>query len=265
MLSAAFDVEALLWRAAPTAQELEQVTLSWLRQMIGLPETFSGIIDDPASVSTLDAVAAAREGMNLGVREDAMSERTDLLLLRVYAPEQGHSSIEKWAIALGPGQRSLRKIFVDVEFRMDSAALASAAHADRAAGHLPFCVVAASALPRRRASIPYLHSLNCASASGSGSMSIPLLPTPLQSLQSCVIFLMTPSRLSHSCSTRTSGVSRSLACRSFIHGEWTCCIASCTCARITPHTAVILFGAMEKHRPDRRCRGFRRVAADELR
>lgn len=70
MLSAAFAVKALLWRAAPAAQELEEVTLSWLRQMIGLPETFSGIIYDTASVSTLHAIAAAREGLNLRVRED---------------------------------------------------------------------------------------------------------------------------------------------------------------------------------------------------
>jgi glutamate/tyrosine decarboxylase-like PLP-dependent enzyme len=61
MLSAAFDVKALLWRAAPAAQELEEVVLSWLRQMIGLPEAFSGIIYDTASVSPLHAIAAARE------------------------------------------------------------------------------------------------------------------------------------------------------------------------------------------------------------
>ncbi|HLL77174.1 MAG TPA: pyridoxal-dependent decarboxylase [Pyrinomonadaceae bacterium] len=142
MLSAAFDVKALLWRAAPAAQELEEVALSWLRQMIGLPENFSGIIYDTASVSTLHAVAAAREGLNLRVREDGMSGRADLPLLRVYASEQSHSSVEKCVITLGLGQRSLRKIAADAEFRMDSAALARAVEEDRAAGHLPFCVVA---------------------------------------------------------------------------------------------------------------------------
>src|ERR687894_461377 len=76
MLSAAFDVKALLWRGAPAAQELEEVTLSWLRQMIGLPDTFSGIIYDTASVSTLHAIAAAREGLDLRVRADGMSGRT---------------------------------------------------------------------------------------------------------------------------------------------------------------------------------------------
>jgi aromatic-L-amino-acid decarboxylase len=142
MLSAAFDVKALLWRAAPAAQELEEVALSWLRQMIGLPDTFSGIIYDTASVSTLHAIAAAREGLDLCVREDGMSGRTDLPLLRVYASEQAHSSIEKCVITLGLGQRSLRKIPADAAFRMDPTALARAIEEDRAAGHLPFCVVA---------------------------------------------------------------------------------------------------------------------------
>jgi aromatic-L-amino-acid decarboxylase len=142
MLSAAFDVKALLWRAAPAAQELEEVTLSWLRQIIGLPEAFSGIIYDTASVSTLHAIAAAREGLDLRVREDGMSGRADLPLLRVYASEQAHSSVEKCVITLGLGQRSLRKIPTDSAFRMDPAALARAVEEDRAAGHLPFCVVA---------------------------------------------------------------------------------------------------------------------------
>ncbi|HEY9284095.1 MAG TPA: pyridoxal-dependent decarboxylase [Pyrinomonadaceae bacterium] len=142
MLSAAFDVKALLWRAAPAAQELEEVALSWLRQMTGLPETFGGIIYDTASVSTLHAIAAAREGLNLRVREDGMSGRAELPLLRVYSSEQAHSSVEKCVITLGLGQRSLRKIAADAEFRMDAAALARAVEEDRAAGHLPFCVVA---------------------------------------------------------------------------------------------------------------------------
>src|ERR687894_2681338 len=126
MLSAAFDVKALLWRAAPAAQELEEVALSWLRQMIGLPETFAGIIYDTASVSTLHAIAAAREGLDLRVREEGMSGRADLPLLRVYASEQAHSSVDKSVITLGLGQRSLVKIPSDEEFRMRPEALASA-------------------------------------------------------------------------------------------------------------------------------------------
>jgi aromatic-L-amino-acid decarboxylase len=142
MLCAAFDAKALLWRTAPAAQELEEVALSWLRQMIGLPESFSGIIYDTASVSSLHAIAAAREGLDLRIREDGMAGRADLPRLRVYCSEQAHSSIEKAVITLGLGQRSLRKIPTDAEFRMDADALARAVEEDERDGTLPFCVVA---------------------------------------------------------------------------------------------------------------------------
>ena len=142
LLSAAFDVKALLWRTSPAATELEQVALAWLRQMMNLPAEFDGLIYDTASVSSLHAIAAARENLDLRIREEGMSGRNDLPSLRVYASEQAHSSIEKAIITLGLGQRSLRKIPTDAEFRMDAEALARAIDEDKAAGHLPFCVVA---------------------------------------------------------------------------------------------------------------------------
>ena len=71
-----------------------------------------------------------------------MSGRKDLPLLRVYASEQAHSSIEKGVITLGLGQRALRKIPTDSEFRMDTKALAAAIEEDKANGIVPFCVVA---------------------------------------------------------------------------------------------------------------------------
>jgi aromatic-L-amino-acid decarboxylase len=76
------------------------------------------------------------------IREEGMSGRKDLPLLRVYASEQAHSSIDKGIITLGLGQRSLRKIPTDSEFRMDVRALADAIDEDKRAGMLPFCVVA---------------------------------------------------------------------------------------------------------------------------
>ncbi|HZG52739.1 MAG TPA: pyridoxal-dependent decarboxylase [Pyrinomonadaceae bacterium] len=142
LLSAAFDVKALLWRTSPAAAELEEVSLSWLRQMLGLPAEFAGVIYDTASVSSLHAIAAARENLNLDIREQGLSGRPDLPLLRVYASEQSHSSIDKAVIALGLGQRSLRKIPADAEFRMDARALARAVEEDKRAGLRPFCVVA---------------------------------------------------------------------------------------------------------------------------
>src|ERR1043166_3790663 len=142
LLSAAFDNKAMLWRTSPASTELEEVTLDWLRQMMGLDAGMTGIIYDTASVSSMHAIAAAREGVELRIREEGMSGREDLPLLRVYISEHAHSSIEKGVITLGLGQRGLRKIPTDSEFRMDPKALAAAIEEDKANGFVPFCVVA---------------------------------------------------------------------------------------------------------------------------
>src|SRR6184192_1460162 len=142
LLSAAFDVKSMLWRTSPASTELEEVALDWLRQMMGLDAGMNGFIYDTASVSSMHAIAAAREGVELRIREEGMSGRKDLPLLRVYASEQAHSSIDKGIITLGLGQRALRKIPTDSEFRMDPRALAEAIEEDKRNGTLPFCVVA---------------------------------------------------------------------------------------------------------------------------
>jgi len=141
MLAAAFDMKAMLWRTAPASTELEDVVLDWLRQMINLPDFFEGIIYDTASVSTMHAIAAAREKLNLRIREDGMSGRTDLPLLRVYCSEQVHSSIDKAVITLGLGQKSLVKIPTNERFEMETEKLREAIQDDKSAGFLPFCVV----------------------------------------------------------------------------------------------------------------------------
>lgn len=141
MLAAAFDMKAMLWRTSPASTELEDVVLDWLRQMLGLPDHFEGIIYDTASVSTMHAIAAARERANLNIREQGMSGRDDLPLLRVYCSEQVHSSIDKACITLGLGTRSLRKIAVNERFEMIPEALAEAIDEDIDAGHLPICVI----------------------------------------------------------------------------------------------------------------------------
>lgn len=142
LLAAAFDNKAMLWRTSPASTELEEVTLDWLRQMMGLDPGMIGIIYDTASVSSMHAIAAAREGVEQRVREEGMSGRPDLPLLRVYVSEHAHSSIEKAVITLGLGQRGLRKIPVDRAFRMDAKALANAIAEDKRNGYIPFCIVA---------------------------------------------------------------------------------------------------------------------------
>ncbi|HET8655209.1 MAG TPA: pyridoxal-dependent decarboxylase [Longimicrobiaceae bacterium] len=140
-LAAALNVNGMLWRTSPSATELEERSLEWLRQMLGLPEGLSGHIQDTASMSTLVAIAGAREAAGLGVRDEGLSGR-DLPRLRLYCSEQAHSSVEKAGITLGIGRAGTRTIPVDADYRMDVDALRAAVAEDRAAGVRPFCVVA---------------------------------------------------------------------------------------------------------------------------
>ncbi|MFQ5854405.1 MAG: pyridoxal phosphate-dependent decarboxylase family protein [Anaerolineae bacterium] len=142
LLSAALNVNGMLWKTSPAATELEELTLDWLRQMLGLPAGFRGVILDTASMSSLIAIAAAREALDLDIRRKGMAGRPDLPRLRMYTSEQAHSSIEKGAITLGIGQAGVRKVPTDDAFRMDAQALAQAIEEDIAAGWRPFCVAA---------------------------------------------------------------------------------------------------------------------------
>ena len=140
-LAAALNVNAMVWRSSPAATELEERTLDWLRQMMGLPEGFHGHIQDTASTSTLVALAAAREATGLGIREEGLAGR-DLPRLRLYCSDQAHSSVQKGGLVLGLGLSGTRMIPSDAEFRMDPLALRAAIEEDLAAGIRPFCVVA---------------------------------------------------------------------------------------------------------------------------
>src|SRR6188508_1243885 len=141
-LSAALNVQAMLWRTSPAATELEEVSLSWLRQLLGLPDEFAGVIYDTASISTLHALAAARELAATGVRTRGLAGRCDLAQFRVYCSEHAHSSVDKAVILLGLGHDSLRRIEVDAEFRMRPDALAATLDEDARRGIRPLAVVA---------------------------------------------------------------------------------------------------------------------------
>ena len=141
-LSAALNQQAMLWRTSPAATELEAVSLDWLRQLIGLTPEFRGVIYDTASISSLHALAAAREIHVPAVRELGMAGRPALTAYRIYCSEHAHSSIDKAVILLGFGHSALVKIPADDQFRMRPDLLAAAIAADRAAGHTPMAVVA---------------------------------------------------------------------------------------------------------------------------
>ncbi len=143
MLAAALNVNAMLWRTSPAATELEEVALDWLRRLLGLGEGWFGVVHDTASVSTLVALAAAREAdASLAVRARGLAGRPDLAPLRVYCSEHAHSSVDKAAITLGIGHDHVVKVAADAGCRMLPDALALRVAEDRARGLRPLAVVA---------------------------------------------------------------------------------------------------------------------------
>jgi aromatic-L-amino-acid/L-tryptophan decarboxylase len=140
-LAATLDVKAMLWRTSPAATELEEVTMRWLGALLGVPPPWTGIIYDTASIAGFTALAAARETLNLAIREEGMTGRS-LPALRVYVTAETHSHVEKAAIALGIGQRNVVRVPLDAEFRMRPDALRDCIAEDRRAGKLPLAIVA---------------------------------------------------------------------------------------------------------------------------
>ena len=143
LVTAALNQVGILWRTSPALAELEQVTTGWLRDAMGLPHDWFGMITDTASTSTLLALAAAREqDPALEIRHKGMAGRTDLPRLRIYCSTQAHSSVDKAAITLGLGAENVVRIATDEAFQMRADLLESAMGADRAAGYRPLAVVA---------------------------------------------------------------------------------------------------------------------------
>ena len=142
MITAALNVNAMTWRTSPAATELETLVLDWLRQWLGLPDEFAGVVYDTASVSTMHALAVAREEASTSVRTLGLSGRSELPIFRIYTSDQAHSSVEKAAIALGLGEHNVRRIASDSEFRMNVAALREALASDLRHGFKPLAVVA---------------------------------------------------------------------------------------------------------------------------
>ncbi len=142
LITAGLNVNAMLWRTSPSATELEYVVCRWLARLLGLPDSFDGHINDTASVSTLVALAGAREALGREIGERGLGAREDLPQLRVYASDQAHSSVEKAVITLGLGRRGFCAVESDAAYRMLPAALEREIAADLSRDQLPCAVVA---------------------------------------------------------------------------------------------------------------------------
>jgi len=141
IITGALNVNAMTWRTAPAATELETLVLDWLRQWLQLPNEFTGVVYDTASISTMHALATAREQIAPNTRKLGLSGR-DLPRFRIYTSDQAHSSIEKGAIALGLGEDNVQRVPSDAEFRLEVAALRAMVERDVAEKFKPLAVVA---------------------------------------------------------------------------------------------------------------------------
>lgn len=140
-LSTGLGVLGLSWQSSPALSELEETTLDWLRQLLGLSAQWSGVIQDTASTSTLVALISARERATdyALVRGGLQAETRPLV---VYVSAHAHSSVDKAALLAGFGRDNIRLIATDDAFAMDPQALRAAIEQDLAAGNHPCAVVA---------------------------------------------------------------------------------------------------------------------------
>jgi aromatic-L-amino-acid decarboxylase len=141
-LSAALNVNAMLWRTGPASTELELKMCDWFRQLLGLPAELVGHLTDSASTSILVALAAARHRLRPDLRQRGMAGLKDLPPLTLYLSEHAHSAADKAAVVLGIGLGHARRLAADEDFRLDVGALQEAVARDRARGFLPCAVVA---------------------------------------------------------------------------------------------------------------------------
>jgi aromatic-L-amino-acid decarboxylase len=141
LVAAGLGAQGMSWQTSPAATEVEEVVMDWLRQMVGLPDGWTGVVHDTASTATLCALLCARE------KSSGFSQNTSGLQglgapLVVYASQEAHSSIEKAALLAGFGKRNLRLIETDESHALRVDRLSQAIAEDEAAGRIPCALVA---------------------------------------------------------------------------------------------------------------------------
>jgi len=138
-LTSAMGAQCMIWETSPAAAELEQRMMEWLRDAMGMPGSYEGVIQDSASSASLVSLITAREvATEFRSNEEGVPSN-----LRVYCSKETHSSIEKGVAVCGIGTRNLVKIGVDQQLRMDPSELEARIREDLDAGLKPCAVVAA--------------------------------------------------------------------------------------------------------------------------
>src|SRR5256886_1136170 len=141
LLASTLNANLTAWRSAPAAVEIERLTIELIKQIIGFNPNLAGLFVSGGSMANMAALAAARrakappEIQNKGAQSCSRA-------LRIYASEETHHSVAKAAALLGIGRDNVRLIRVDERYKINLDQLVAAIEEDRAAGHLPICVVA---------------------------------------------------------------------------------------------------------------------------
>ncbi len=139
MLSSTLGAQCMIWLTSPAAEELEERMMEWMRDMIGLPPSFTGVIQDSSSSATLVALLTAREHYSSYQINQKGFDGTQRY--RVYTSTQAHSSVDKDVKIAGFGIENLVKIEVDENFALKPNELIEAIENDIRQGFTPLCVV----------------------------------------------------------------------------------------------------------------------------
>ncbi|MEM7300651.1 MAG: pyridoxal-dependent decarboxylase [Pseudomonadota bacterium] len=139
-LVTAISAQCMLWQTSPAATELETKMIDWLRQAMGLPKPFTGVIQDSASSATLTAILTMRErALAFSGNKQGLTSQPRL---RIYASDQVHSSIDKAIWVAGIGDENLVRVPTSGPLRsMDTEALEKAIIEDREKGYLPAGII----------------------------------------------------------------------------------------------------------------------------
>ena len=138
-LTSAMGAQCMIWETSPAAAELEQRMMEWLRDAMGIPGSYEGVIQDSASSASLVSLITARE-VATGFRSNEEGVPSNL---RIYCSKETHSSIEKGVAVCGIGTKNLVKIGIDQQMRMNPSELEARIKEDLDAGFQPCAVVAA--------------------------------------------------------------------------------------------------------------------------
>ena len=141
LIQSALNINVTCWRSAPAGTEMEHVVIGWLKEMLGMPPAGGGLLTSGGSMANFAGLAAARSAKAPGnVVQDGLAASGRQMC--AYVSTEGHFSIAKAAGMLGLGERSVRQVRTNGRVQIDLADLERLVREDRAAGAIPFCVVA---------------------------------------------------------------------------------------------------------------------------